>query len=115
MDDAPRRLQLGLLLHSRAGVERLADRILRAHLGFMTLQDEWRDGNLLTIRYEDLCADQGAGFARLSRFLGIELPPPAEAPAPRHEPIAPDVEEVFAARRDALAPFMQRFGYEDPA
>jgi len=112
MDDERRRLQLGLLLHSRAGVERLADSILRAHLRFMALQDAWSGDNLLTIRYEDLCADQDRGFARLAEFFRIELPPPTVPPAPRDEPIAPEVEQVFASRREAFAPFLRRFGYE---
>jgi LPS sulfotransferase NodH len=112
MDDQTRRLQLGLIMHSRAGVERVADSILRAQLGFMALQDAWRGGNLLTIRYEDLCADQEGGFARLADFFGIELPPPAEAPAPRDEPITAEVAHVFDERRDAFAPFLRRFGYE---
>ena len=112
MDDASRRLQWGLFIHSRAGIEWLADSILRAQLGFMARQDAWSGGNLLTIRYEDLCADQPLGFARLADFLGIELPAPATAPAPRHEPIAPEVERVFAERREAFAPFLRRFGYE---
>jgi hypothetical protein len=112
MDDDRRRLQLGLLMHSRAGVERLADSILRAQLGFMAAQDAWNGSNLLTIRYEDLCADQHGGFARLSEFFGVELPKPADAPAPRNEPITTEVEQVFAERRDAFAPFLDRFGYE---
>jgi hypothetical protein len=78
----------------------------------MALQDSWRGSNLLTIRYEDQCADQAGGFAKLSAFLGIELPPPAVPPAPRDTPITPDVEEVFAERREAFAPFLRRFGYE---
>jgi hypothetical protein len=112
MDDTCRRLQWGLFMHSRPGVERLADSILQAQLGFMARQDAWRGGNLLTIRYEDLCADQEAGFARLSAFLGMELPRPAEAPAPRDEPITPEVAQVFDERREAFAPFLRRFGYE---
>lgn len=114
MDDETRRLQLGLLMHSRAGVERLADSILRAQLGFMALQDAWRGSNLLTIRYEDLCADQIGGFARLAEFLGVELPAPTVPPAPRHASITPEVEQVFAERREAFAPFLRRFGYEGP-
>ena len=112
MDDEKRRLQLGLLMHSRPGVERLADSILRAQLGLMALQDTWRGSSLLTIRYEDLCADQAGGFAKLAAFLRIELPPPAVPPAPRDKPIMPEVEEVFAERREAFAPFLRRFGYE---
>ena len=112
MDDANRRLQWGLFMHSRAGVERLADSILRAQLGFMARQDAWRGSNLLTIRYEDLCADQAGGFARFSEFLGMELPPPVEAPAPRDEPITPEVAQVFEERREAFAPFLRRFGYD---
>lgn len=115
MDDPKRRLQLGLIMHSRAGVERLADSILRAQLGFMARQDTWPAGSLLTIRYEDLCADQPGGFARLADFLGVALPPPAEAPAPRDEPISAEVAHVFDERREAFGPFLRRFGYEAAA
>jgi hypothetical protein len=111
MDDQKRRLQLGLIMHSRAGVERLADSILRAQLTFMQFQDAWQGGNLMTIRYEDLCANQNEGFARIGAFLGIELPPPVEAPAPRDERITEEVAEVFEPRREAFAPFLERFGY----
>ena len=113
MDDDRRRLQLGLLMHSRAGVERLADSILAAQLAFMRLQDAWAGSNLLTIRYEDLCADQHRGFGRLAAFFGIALPPPAVPAAPRDEAITPEVEHVFADRREAFAPFLQRFGYAE--
>lgn len=112
MDDAPRRMQWGIFLHTRAGVEWLADSILRAQLGFMELQDAWCGSNLVTIRYEDLCANQDGGFARLSAFLGIELPRPPLVPAPRDEPITPEVAQVFDDRREAFAPFLSRFGYE---
>jgi hypothetical protein len=112
MNDDRRRLQLGLLMHSRAGVERLADSILRAQLGFMARQDAWRGSNLLTIRYEDLCADQDRGFARIAEFLDIDLPRPATVPAPRNEAITPEVAAVFADRSEAFAPFLERFGYE---
>ncbi len=115
MDDPARRLQLGLSMHSPAGVERVADSVLRAQLGFMAQQDAWQGDNLLTIRYEDLCADQAGGFARLTAFLGIELPAPAETPAPRNEPMTEEVSQAFDARRDAFAPFLRRFGYEGAA
>jgi hypothetical protein len=112
MDEPARRLPMGLFMHSRAGIEWLADSILRAQLGFMALQEAWRGDNLLTIRYEDLCADQRGGFVRLADFFGLELPPPAEKPAPRHEPITREVAQVFDERREAFAPFLRRFGYE---
>jgi hypothetical protein len=115
MDDTPRRLQWGLFLHTLAGVEWLADSILRAQLGFLAVQDAWHGSNLLTIRYEDLCADQDGGFARLSAFLGIELPPPALVPAPRDEAILGEVAQVYDDRREAFAPFLSRFGYEGSA
>lgn len=116
MDDGPRRLRWGLFLHSRPGIEWLADTIVKAQLGFLTLQEAWRDGTLLTLRYEDLCADQPAGFARLSTLLGLELPVPALPPAPRTPSITPEVAAVYAERRAAFAPVLRRFGYaEDPA
>lgn len=112
MDDGRRRLHLGLLMNSRQGIERLADSILRAQLGFMAIQDGWSGDNLLTIRYEDLCADQDRGWARLAVFFGMTLPPPDVPAAPRDEPIMPEVEQVFAERREAFGPFLRRFGYE---
>lgn len=113
-DDAQRRLQFGLHLHSRAGIEWLASCILRAHTAFMQMQDEWCDAStLLVLRYEDLCANQQASIARIAAFIGTALPPPAQAPAPREMPILPEVREVFAAHRAAFAPYMQRFGYRE--
>jgi hypothetical protein len=112
MDDDRRRMQLGLFLHSRPGVERLADSILGAHTGFMALQDAWHDGSLLTIRYEDLCERPVGMCARLAAFLDLDLPDSSVPPSRRHDPIAPDVEDVFSERRPAFAPFLRRFGYE---
>lgn len=110
--DQAARLRLGLLLHSRAGIEWLADCILRAQLGFLQQQEAWDDaGSLLVLRYEDLCADQVAGFAQMSAFLGLTLQPPAQAPAPRDTALLPEVCEVFATRRAAFAPVLQRYGY----
>ncbi|MGV3593457.1 MAG: sulfotransferase [Gammaproteobacteria bacterium] len=113
-DDKQRRLHFGLHLHSRAGIEWLAGCILRAHMNFMQMQDQWRDAStLLVLRYEDLCADQAAGFAQVSRFTGTALPPPAQAPAPRETALLPEVREVFAAHRAAFAPYLQRFDYDE--
>lgn len=113
-DDTQRRLQFGLHLHSRAGIEWLATCILRAHTAFMQMQDEWHDAStLLVLRYEDLCADQAAGFARIAAFTGAPLPPPAQAPAPRETTLLPEVRDVFLAQRDAFMPYLERFGYEE--
>lgn len=115
-DDQAQRLRFGLLLHSRAGVEWLTDCILRAHQRFLRLQDEWSDdATLLVVRYEDLCAEQHATFEQLSRFLGVALPTPAQAPAPRQAPLLPEVAEVFATRRAAFAPYLHRYGYDEAA
>lgn len=111
-ENPPRRLQQGLFLHSPAGVAWLADSILRAHLGFLRWLDAGPGAEVLTLRYEDLCADQGTAFARLSRFLGLDLPAPEAAPAPRAARLAADVLAAYEARRDAFAPFLERFGYE---
>ncbi|MGE3277353.1 MAG: sulfotransferase [Vicinamibacterales bacterium] len=115
MDDEPRRLRMGLFLHSPAGVAWLADHILRAHEGFMALQDDWHDDNLLVVRYEDLCRDQQAGFERLARFLDVCLPAPADAPAPRLDPVGAEAQAAFDSRRAAFRPFLQRYGYEEDA
>jgi hypothetical protein len=115
MDDDRRRLQFGLLLHSRAGVERLADSIQRAHDGFMALQDSWHDGRLLTIRYEDLCAAPSGAFGTLSTFLDLNLPEPSIPVAARDEPIAREIADVFTSRHAGFAPFLRRFGYEAAA
>jgi hypothetical protein len=111
-DDTQRRLQFGLHLHSRAGIEWLAGCILRAHTEFMQMQDNWGDASsLLVLRYEDLCANQQQGFERIAAFTGTSLPPPAQAPAPRELPIPQEVRDVFTAHRAAFAPYLQRFGY----
>lgn len=110
-DDPKRRMREGIFLHSAAGVAWLADHILRAHLGFLQWLDAHPRVPLLLLRYEDLCADQATAFARIGQFLDIDLPPPAEAPAPRDGAIADDVLAAFEARRAAFAPFLERFGY----
>lgn len=110
-NDPKRRMQQGLFLHSAAGVAWLADSILKAHRGFLEWQDAQAGANVLTVRYEDLCADQGAAFDRIAGFLGVELAAPAVAPAPREGPVGADVLAAYLERRDAFAPFLERFGY----
>jgi hypothetical protein len=110
-NDPPRRMRQGLFLHSPAGVAWLADSILRAHLGFLEWLDSEAGANVLTLRYEDICADQGAAFAGMSQFLDLDLPLPAQAPAPRESPLAADVLAAYEARGEAFAPFLERFGY----
>jgi hypothetical protein len=112
LDDPARRMRQGLYLHSPAGVGWLADAILRAHLGFLRWLDDGPGVQLLTLRYEDLCADQGAAFARIGRFLEIELPAPGTAPAPRAPRADADVLAAYEARLNAFAPFLERFGYD---
>jgi hypothetical protein len=110
-DDAAQRIKLGLFLHSEAGVAWLADSILRAHTRFLDVCGSWPSDRLLTVRYEDLCADQGAEFDRISAFLDCAIPHPPEAPAPRPSVIADGVRRAFEARRDAFRPFLDRYGY----
>jgi hypothetical protein len=110
-NDPRERMRQALFLHSPAGVAWLADSILQAHLGFLEWLDASPDASVLTLRYEDICADQGGAFARMARFLEIALPPPEAAPAPRESQIAADVLAAYEARRDAFAPFLERFGY----
>ncbi|CAN7550333.1 sulfotransferase [Phenylobacterium sp. LjRoot219] len=113
-NDPRRRMQQGLFLHSPAGVAWLADSILRAHLGFIQWLDANPGANVLTLRYEDMCAAQGAALARIAQFLNVEAPSPALAlaPAPRERQVAADVLAAYEVRRDAFAPFLQRFGYD---
>lgn len=110
-DDPKRRMREGLFLHSAAGVAWLADSILRAHLGFVAWLESQPTANILTLRYEDICADQDGAFERMGRFLDMDLTPPATAPTPRESELSPDVLEVYETRREAFAPFNERFGY----
>lgn len=110
-NDPSRRIRQGLFLHSPAGVAWLADSILRAHIGFLRWLDSEGGRNVLTLRYEDLCADQGQAFSRIGRFLDLDLPAPGAAPDPRERQIAPDVMAAYEARRDAFRPFLERFAY----
>lgn len=114
-DDDGRRMRLGLFLHSQAGVDWLADTILRAQLAFLRLQDAWVGSNLFTLRYEDLCVDQAGEFARLSRFLEVDLTVPTAAPRTRETPLTEEVRQAFAARRSAFTPYLERFGYAGAA
>jgi len=109
-DDPGRRLRLGLFIHSRAGVDWLADSILRAHLDFLSLGDDW-SANVLAIRYEDLCRDQVLIFTQLAAFLQVDLRAPQQPPSPRHGSISEEAREAFEARRTAFAPFLERYGY----
>jgi hypothetical protein len=110
-DDPKRRMREGLFLHSPAGVAWLADNILSAHLGFVAWLETQPAANILTLRYEDICADQDGAFERMGRFLDMDLTPPATAPAPRESTLSPDVLEAYEIRRETFAPFLKRFGY----
>lgn len=111
-NDPRRRLREGLFLHSAAGVAWLADSILRAHLGFIAWLDSNAQANVLTLGYEDICADQPAACASVAKFLDIELPAPTAAPAPRDRDVTDEVFAAYQARREAFAPFLERFGYD---
>jgi hypothetical protein len=109
-DDLGRRMRLGMFLHSQAGVDWLADNILRAHLGFLSLRSSWPGDNLLILRYEDLCADQRSTLAHLSAFLEIKFPEP-HRPAPRDGAVSNEAQRAFAARREKFAPYLECYGY----
>jgi hypothetical protein len=111
-DDPRNRARQALFLHSPAGVAWLADSILRAHLGFVDWLETNAGRNVLTLRYEDMCADQGAAFAKLGQFLDMDLPAPPTAPAPREGQVGADVLAAYEERREAFAPFLDRFGYD---
>jgi hypothetical protein len=112
LDDAPRRIQLGLLLNSRAGVDWLANAIARAHQRYLEVErDALLTDRLLALRYEDLCDDPAATFARIADHLGVAVARPSFRAAPRDD--APSAEDLaaFEARRDAFTPYLRRFGY----
>lgn len=110
-EDSGRRLRLGVFIHSQAGVDWLADCILRAHLDFLALAEDW-SAEWMTVRYEDLCSGQGVVFARLASFLGVDLAPPAQPPAPRGGSISQEVRRAYDARHMAFAPYLERYGYD---
>jgi hypothetical protein len=112
LEDAPRRLQLGLLLHSRAGVDWLADAILNAHRGYLDVETAPILGDrMLAVRYEDLCADPAATFAPIFDHLRVDGARPEFRAAPRDDPPSADEIAAFEARRDGFAPYLGRFGY----
>lgn len=104
------RMRLGLFLHSAPGVDWLAERILRSHLAFLS-QAPLLEGRLLTLRYEDLCADQAGQFQRLSAFLGSELPVPAGRPAPRQCEPGGEALRAYRALAERFAPYLAMCGY----
>lgn len=109
-EDSARRLGLGLFMHSQAGVDWVADCILRAHSGFLSLGADW-SANTSTIRYEDLCLDQGLIFTQLASFLQVDLPAPQNPPSPRDGSVSKEARRAFEARRSAFAPFLEQYGY----
>jgi Sulfotransferase family len=109
-EDPRRRLALGMFLHSQAGVDWLADCILRAHLGFLSLGDRWA-ADIFTLRYEDLCADQNLIFARLASFFQMDLADPQHVPSPRNGAVSEEARRSFEARRSEFTPYLERYGY----
>jgi hypothetical protein len=111
MDDSRRRMSLGLFLHSEAGVEWLADCILNAHVGFLSFTGVLAD-RMVSVRYEDLCVRQTAEFERISAFLGLQLQPPLEDPAPAAQRVSDEVLQAYRKRVDRFAPYLDYCGYE---
>ncbi len=111
MADAGARIRYGFFLHSQAGIGWLADCILRAHREFLSVCQTMPPTQWLTLRYEDLCANQAGEFARLGEFLGIELPAPAAAPSPRSGTVTDEVRRAFEERREAFGGYLERYGY----
>ena len=109
-EDPARRLGLGIFLHSQAGVDWLADCILRAHLGFLSLSERW-SANVFTVRYEDLCSDQSMVFAELASFLQVDLRDAEHLPSSRNGPVSEEARRSFEARRSAFAPYLERYSY----
>lgn len=111
MDDSSRRMSSGLFLHSKAGVEWLAECILNAHVGFVSLADVLAD-RMVSVRYEDLCVRQTAEFERISAFLGLQLQQPPDDPAPTGHKVSDEVLEAYRKRADRFAPYLDYCGYE---
>jgi hypothetical protein len=109
-EDLGRRMRLGIFLHSEAGTDWLADCILSACQGFPGMSDTLTN-RLFTIRYEDLCTGQASVFARLSAFLGTELPEPSQQPVPRAAQVHDEVSRAFSRRLHQFAPYLEYCGY----
>jgi hypothetical protein len=109
-DDSAQRIGLGIFLNSPAGVDWLADCILRVHLDFLSLKERW-SVDVFTVRYEDLCAEQSEIFAQLASFLQVDLRDPEHRPSPRSGAVSEEARRSFEARRSAFAPYFERYGY----
>jgi hypothetical protein len=77
--------------------------------------DDMPPGDIVELRYEDMCAEADATLERLLAFLGVRNR--ADAPArgllqPRGGTVLPDVLEEYRRIRPALASYCARLGYE---
>ena len=109
-DNPQQRMAYGMFLHSQAGMEWIADNILRAHLGFLDVAESLRD-RLLETSYEQICADQSAVFAAISGHLRIGRIEAAEKPVPRHTVISDEVRQAFNRRAAQFQPYLDHCYY----
>jgi hypothetical protein len=109
-DNPRQRMASGMFLHSGAGVDWIADNIQRAHLGFLSMADSLGD-RLLETSYEQICADQNAVLAAISRHLQIETIEAAANPAPRPVVISDEVQQAFHRRAAQFQPYLDRCRY----
>ena len=109
-DDPRQRIASGMFLHSQAGVEWIADNILRAHLGFMNVANALGD-RLLETSYEKICADQNAVLDSISGHLQMEKIEAAARPAPRPVVISDEVQRAFHQRTGQFQPYLDHCHY----
>jgi hypothetical protein len=109
-DDARQRMATGLFLHSQAGVKWIADNILRAHQGFLSIADSLRD-KLLEISYEQMCLDQNAVLQTISRYTEVEIGEALTNPAPRSIAVSDEVRRAFRKRAAQFQPYLDHCNY----
>lgn len=109
-DDAKQRMATGLFLHSQAGVEWIADNILRAHEGFLSMADSLH-GKLLETSYEQMCLDQNAVLQAISRHTQTEISEPVAKPAPRSIAVSDEVRQAFRKRAARFQPYLDHCTY----
>jgi Sulfotransferase family len=109
--DTKQRLATGMFLHSRAGVEWIADNILRAHLGFLRMVGSL-GSRLLETRYEEMCADQVAVLLTITRHLQLAAIEAETQPSPRPVEISDEVRQAFHKRAEQFQAYLDHCRYK---
>lgn len=115
MFDRPaQRIVATMLFSSQLGLRITCRHVVRATQYVMQHTDMLPAADVMSLKYEDLCADPDGSVGAILTFLGLEAKTPISLRsliAPRSLPQSPEISEKHARLRRQMQPFFERYGY----